>query len=519
MKNLTMSMIIIFTMLMALGCLPQNQEIQQSTQKDQDAEEGRVDNPAEESNTDGSQAATDSDAQKSANNVDDKAASQNAQPQAELSDSELNQVMEQAQDLKELANKVEEIANWCRPGMNKRKGMTNRIGAQEWAKANNAFGFKFLRQMKGNTVFSPYSIERALGMTLDGACGKTASEMLSVLEMPNEARLSLSGRDVEDALKSVNDRTQIEIENSLWPDISMTLPEFYLARIGVGYRNKLIFLDYAADPEKARAIINGAIAHTTHDRITDVIPPDTITDRTKLILTNAVYFKSTWEEPFDEKNTRDEVFYNSDHSITTKMMHDSKELGMVCVGKDFAYYDLVFNSDLPGYRKGNYAMRIILPTVDASMNNRMEQLEVVEKLLLNNYTKKCTPSKFDYINISMPKFKLAPDAINLNHILQNMGIKMAFSDAAEFYAMPNTTPKPSDPSPYLKIDNVFHKAFIEIDEKGVEAAAATAVMLNLLGGPSPEPTIYHFKVDHPFLFMIIEQSTGAAVFMGRVTDL
>ena len=121
----------------------------------------------------------------------------------------------------------------------------------------------------------------------------------------------------------------------------------------------------------------------------------------------------------------------------------------------------------------------------------------------------------------MPKFKLAPAAISLNQMLQTMGMNRAFRDNAEFYAMPNTTPKPTDFSSYLKISDILHKAFIEIDEKGGEAAAATVVVGGKLKNPAvlEPPPVYDFTVDHPFIFMIIEQSTGAAIFMGRVTDL
>ena len=223
-----------------------------------------------------------------------------------------------------------DIADWCRPGM------TDPITAKDWAKANNAFGLKFLRETKGNTVFSPYSVERALGMTLDGACGTTAAEMLAALEMPNAKRLSLSGRDVDDAMKSVNEDTMLEIDNTLWPDKSFTLPADFLARISAGYRNKTVSLDYRADPEKARVTINDDIAKTTHDRIKDLIPRGMIYPNTSLVLTNAVYFKSKWSSPFNEDATKTEQFYNADKPSETKLMHQRGEERRVCIAKDYA---------------------------------------------------------------------------------------------------------------------------------------------------------------------------------------
>ena len=410
-----------------------------------------------------------------------------------------------------------DIADWCRPGM------TEPVSAQEWAKANNAFGLKYLAQTKGNTVFSPYSIERALGMTLDGACATTASEMLAALALPNAMRLSISGRDVDDAMKAVNENTTLEIENTLWPDISLTLPDDYLARINAGYRNKIIKLDYS-DYEKARQTINDDVAKTTHDRIKDLLPNGSIDSSTELVLTNAVYFKSKWLHQFIEEDTKIETFNNSDKEIKTQIMHAVGGNKQVCIADDYAIYDLEFDSAKEG-EKGAYVMRIVLPTINDKhpMEKRMEQLENVERQLSADFTSGCKNAYFDNVYVAVPKFKLAPDTMEIKDILRSMGMKKAFDVEAEFYAMPNATPQPSDPSSYLLISKVFHQAFIEIDEKGGEAAASSAVIMEAqcfgCGGGRDTAQNYYFTVDHPFIYMIMEKSTGAAIFMGRVTDL
>lgn len=435
-----------------------------------------------------------------------------AQNPSDNADTQANQAIpSEPTEVKEYVD----IADWCRPGM------TEPITAQEWAKANNAFGLKFLRQTKGNTVFSPYSIERALGMTLDGACGETASEMLEALEMPNAKRLSLAGRDVDDAMKSVNENTMLNIDNTLWPSKTLTLPADFLARISAGYRNKTIALDYAANPEKARITINDDIAKTTNDRIKNLIPKGSITPATSLVLTNAVYFKSKWKKPFEESQTKLEIFYNSGYPLETKTMHQTGKDHHVCIAKDYAIYDLPFDSSKDG-DKGAYFMRIVLPTIDDShpMGQRMELLKNVENQLSSDFVANCQSRYFNSVYVAMPKFKLAPDTISIVESLKSMGMNRAFGDA-EFYAMPNTTPTPSDPRSYLTIGDVLHKAFIEIDENGGEAAAATAVVMPqvaLFDSPAPAEN-YYFTVDHPFIYMIIEISTGAAIFMGRVTDL
>ena len=237
-----------------------------------------------------------------------------------------------------------------------------------------------------------------------------------------------------------------------------------------------------------------------------------------------MYFKSKWKYQFEERDTKIEKFYNSDKQIQTKIMHQNGGYKSVCIAKEYAIYDLPFNSSLAGDSKGAYKMRIVLPTIDKNhpMNNRMALLKSVEKQLSGDLTSGCRYSSYDNVFVSMPKFKLQPETMNINKMLKTMGMKKAFSsDGAQFYAMPNTTPMPSDRTPYLYISSIYHKAFIEIDENGGEAAAATAVVMSESQsiGPQIPDKNYYFTVDHPFIYMIIEQSTGAAIFMGRVTDL
>ncbi len=496
MKSFAITSIIAASMLLTVGCKTQNQPNQQVNQEIQQQQDAQALTDTQNAQNDAGQANTDA-APKNTN------------------DSEANT---DSPTLPAAPGSYVDIADWCRPGM------TEPINAQEWAKANNAFGLKFLAQTKGNTVFSPYSIERALGMTLDGACGETASEMLSALELPNATRLSLSGREVDDAMKSVNDSTMLEIENTLWPDITISLAKDYLARISAGYQNKSVSLDYKANPEKARITINNDVAKSTHDRIIELLPKGSISDLTRLVLTNAVYFKSKWLHQFEVEETKLETFHNSDKEIKTNIMHAVEKSNRVCIADDYAVYDLDFDSSKEGDLKGAYVMRIVLPTIDDNhpMNKRMDQLEKIEKQLSGDFTSACRNDYFDKVYVSMPKFKLAPDTMSISYILHSMGMNKAFDeDEAELHALVyNAIPKPTS-RPGLYIHNVYHKAFIEIDESGGEAAAATAVVINKKSAARERdiPKIYYFTVDHPFLYMIMEKSTGAAIFMGRVTDL
>ncbi len=435
------------------------------------------------------------------------------EPQAK--DDQSNMVANAEQPDSDIVKAVEyvDIAEACRPGAG------DQISAEDWAKANNAFGYQYLKTTSGNTVFSPYSIERAIGMTLDGACLSTADEMLKALEMPNAKRLSMSGHEVDLKLKNVNDNTLLNIENKIWPDKSLKLPDDYIARLKAGYEIDTISLDYKANPEKARIAINDDIAKATKDRIKDLLPKDSITNDTKLVLTNAVYFKSVWLNPFEESNTKKQKFYGDESEKEVDMMHWTGP-GPVLSCDGYDLFDMAFDSKLTN-DGGNYIFRIILPRVKnvTSKPDRMKALSLTETKLSNNF-KECE-YKNSKIHLSLPKFKLQPDTISIVEVMKSFGIKEAFTDDAKFYAMPNYAAK-VDESPYLKITDIFHKAFIEIDEKGGEAAAATAVVKYAIPSsarPHRPEEIYNFTVDHPFIFVIYERSTNANLFVGRVTDL
>ncbi len=284
-------------------------------------------------------------------------------------------------------------------------------------------------------------------------------------------------------------------------------------------------MDYRNEPEKARQTINDNIARATHGRINNLLPGGSIDTSTRLVLTNAVYFKAKWLHQFVESDTKQETFNSSTGPRKTKIMHAVEKNTSVCIADDYAVYDLEFDSarNKNDY-KGAYILRVILPTIDNEhpMNKRMEQLSKVEEQLTADFMKECQYQYFNKVYVAMPKFKLAPPTKNINDILETLGMKKAFSGRADFYAMANSTPKPDDLSPYLMISVVYHKAFIEIDEQGGEAAAATAVAMEPTrsGSLKKRPTKeYYFTVDHPFIYMIVEKSTQAAVFMGRVTDL
>ena len=346
-----------------------------------------------------------------------------------------------------------DIAEACRPGAGAQ------ISAEDWAKANNAFGYKFLKTTSGNTVFSPYSIERALGMTLDGACLSTADEMLKALEMPNAKRLSMSGHEVDLKLKNVNDNTLLNIENKIWPDKSLKLPEDYIARLKAGYEIDTISLDYQADPEKARITINDDIARATKERIKDLLYPGSISSGTKLVLTNAVYFKSVWQNPFKETDTNKQHFYGDESEKQVDMMHRTESTSILsCDGYDL--FDMVFDSNLSDSDNydgsGSYVFRIILPRVKnvTSKSERMEALSSTETKLFNDF-KECK-YKDGEIHLSLPKFKLQPDSISIVDKMNSFGMKEAFTDDAKFYAMPNEAANVNE-EPYLKISNILHK--------------------------------------------------------------
>jgi serpin B len=365
---------------------------------------------------------------------------------------------------------------------------------------NNDFAVALYQQLAakdGNLFFAPYSISNALAMTYAGARGNTAAEMKTTL------RFNLGDDQLHPAFKKLIAQLdgqgkkrpmQLTIANRLWGQKDYGfLPDFI--KIGQdNYGAGLQEVDYITAHEAARKEINAWVEKQTKDKIKDLIPEGVLNDMTRLVLTNAIYFKAAWMHPFEKKETKPGTFYLAGgKTVKTPMMNAKNDThGFADLG-DFTILQM-------SYEKREQSMLIFLP-------KKKDGLADVEKKLtpenLNAWIKKLSPHVVD---LTMPKFKVTAQ-FKLNDVMKAMGMKDAFIFGKADFSGMATREK-------LYITDILHKAFVDVNEAGTEAAAATAVAIGTASLPPPAT----FNADHPFVFLIRDHATGTILFAGRVVN-
>ena len=369
---------------------------------------------------------------------------------------------------------------------------------QEMVASNNRFALDlyslYREREEGNIFYSPYSLLTALTMTYEGARGQTAEEMASVFYLPDD-QIRWGGMAGLYNTFNQNDREYaLDTANAIWPATNYHFLDDYFSIIERYYRGRIESLDYPADPEGSRLTINQWVEDQTRDKIKDLIPAGLIDPLTRLVLTNAIYFKGQWLTEFDQDLTEDAPFYlNDDQTVTVPMMRRTDDEAIF----DYARLDDLEVLSLP-YRGEEVAMTIILPDQD--------KFEAVEASLdldkINYYRSQLEPQRID---LYLPRFKIETKYF-MNEDLADLGMPSAFSAEADFSGMTGNRD--------LFISAVIHQAFAEVNEEGTEAAAATAVvMLESAAIMSPV-----FRVDRPFIFLIEHLESGTILFMGRVSN-
>ena len=371
---------------------------------------------------------------------------------------------------------------------------------------NNAFAldlYQRLQDQSGNIFFSPYSISSALAMTYAGADGDTAAEMAETLHfLMDQEKLHPSFNALDQYLASLADQDipedqgdpfQLSIANAIWGQENFHFEEDFLNTLAKNYGAGLRLLDYIMEPEESRQVINDWISDQTREKIQDLIPKGAINSDTRLVLSNAIYFKATWLEPFEEIFTDAGMFTGlDDEKIPVTMMHGSDLNFLYYQGDNFQAFQMP-------YVGGEVSMLVILP--DEGYYRDFESALSVETLdqIVDGMV-------YRPIRLTFPKFEFESE-ISLAQILADMGMPLAFSDAADFSGMTGNKD--------LFISDVFHKAYVNVDEEGTEAAAATAVIMSVTSAPADPLEI---TVDSPFLFVIREHQTNTILFMGRVVS-
>jgi serpin B len=370
---------------------------------------------------------------------------------------------------------------------------------QSAVSGNTAFALDLYQQLKaaeGNLFFSPYSISVALAMTYAGARGNTATQMAQTLHFTlDQSQPHPAFAELEARLNSVQQkgRVKLGVANSLWPQKKYDfLPEF-LALAREYYGVEITPVDYVNATEAARSMINEWVETKTEKKITDLIPPGILDDLTRLVLVNAIYFKGDWSSQFDKRNTSDAPFWvMPGESIIVPMMNQTREMR-------YARRDGLQILELP-YAGDDLSMVVLLP----DENDGLDELHAA---LTAGRLEKWTDDLWEMeVNVFLPKFKTT-SAFNLNDELRIMGMPDAFDNTADFSGMNGTK--------WLVIAAVLHKAFVDVNEEGTEAAAATAVVMRAKSMPAP-PVV--FRADHPFLFLIRDNVTRSILFLGRVVN-
>jgi serpin B len=372
-------------------------------------------------------------------------------------------------------------------------------GAKALATANTAFGFSLMKQLVGerptdNVFISPYSVSAALQMVWQGAVAETKTEMDKGLALSNFKTETAGSayKELDQSIKGAAAKVALNVANSIWyaPNIRLN-PEFVSVNQNF-YGAKLSALDFT-DPRSA-GVVNSWVSEATHGKINKIVEPP-LSSMTGLILANAIYFKGNWEHKFDNNATKDEPFHLRDgQQKQTRMMRQTRK---------FSYQeDSGFQAIRLPYVGERLGMLVFLPATNSSPNKLLADLNGDawrEKIMPKFREREGT--------IALPRFKLEFKA-DLVRSLKAMGIQEAFSPTANFFGIADGQ---------LYVSGVDHASFVEVNEEGTEAAAATDVRVALT---SAMPIVKPFQmiVDRPFFFAIEDSSTHSILFMGAIND-
>ncbi len=373
--------------------------------------------------------------------------------------------------------------------------------ADEHANGNNVFALGMYRQLRpadGNIFFSPFSIRTALAMTYAGARGETAAQMKNAL------RFSLDDSALHsafaDSIKTLNTGGgtdyEMSVANSLWGDKSFEFLQPFMDINAHFYGGALERVDFKNNCESARLRINGWVEEQTRKKITNLLTDGSLSADTRLVLVNAVYFKGLWNEQFDRERTQKAPFYCADGKTA--------EAPLMTFGHAQSlpfYSEAGLKAIELGYKGDAISMLIVLPDSAGGLGAIEQTLDepALSRWIAGLHRRS--------VQVFLPRFTLTWGANNIVPQLSSLGMRDAFkAGAADFSGIDGTR--------NLLVSGVFHKAFVDVNEEGTEAAAATGVVVGLTSMPQ-EPEV--FRADHPFLFLIREKTTGSILFMGRMS--
>jgi serpin B len=392
--------------------------------------------------------------------------------------------------------------------------VTSQSDLEALVAGNNTFAFDAYQMLKdnGNIFYSPYSISLALAMTYAGARDSTEQQMADTLHynLPQEllhpsfnslnTELSQRGQGAQD---TTGQGFKLNIVNAIWGQRDYVFLQSFLDTLAENYGAEIRLLDFMNAPESSRITINDWVSNQTEGKISDLIPQGTINTLTRLVLTNAIYFNTAWQNTFSKDLTYDGIFHLlNGNEVTVPMMHQTEQFTYT-KGSDYVAVELPYD--------GNQISMLILLPQTGKFTEFEESLDAAK---VDDILQNLKPRR---VGLTMPKFEFN-SSFNLNETLSKLGMPLAFTptppsgicskDYADFSGM--------DGRCDLYISNVIHKAFVSVDESGTEAAAATAVVMVTSSAPIGE--IVSLVIDRPLIFLIRDIQTGTILFIGRVMN-
>jgi serpin B len=385
-----------------------------------------------------------------------------------------------------------------------------RTDQQIIVEGNNKFALALyakLQARQGNLFFSPYSISTALAMAYAGARGQTEQQMAKALHFPTTVKVN--GSEVVPfrqrfhpafaaIIKDLNARGQkdvyeLTVANALWGQKGYGFLKEFLDTIKAHYDGQLNEVDFVTATETARKTINAWVEKETKNKIKNLIPRGALNSLTRLVLTNAIYFKGNWARQFKKDRTNDAPFtlMNGD-KVNVPMMNQTAEFKYM-EAEDFQALELP-------YVDNELSMIVLLPKEYGGLS------KFEKKLTPENVSNWLARLRKRKVIVSIPKFKMTSQ-FGLVGVLKSMGMRDAFSQRADFSGMNGKKD--------LFISAVIHKAYVDVNEEGTEAAAATGIVVGITS-VQPQPPV--FRADHPFLFLIRDNNSGSILFIGRIMN-
>jgi serpin B len=365
------------------------------------------------------------------------------------------------------------------------------------ADAVDAFGFDLYRAVasaKENVIVSPVSVAFALAMAMEGARGETRRQMTRALHVDGLAQPAGALGRLFATLQSAGHSPGVAVHVADRVYVAERLPvdDGFLARVAGDFGAAPERIDFEGDPDAARQTINAWVARQTADRIRALLPANAVDPMTRLVLVDAVYFRAAWTQPFIAAATHDRPFAAPGGRVSVKTMATFARLR-------YAKLPGLALVELPYV--GSMTMVVALPDDPNGLAGLEDRMATEHRAWIRALSSRD-------VAVELPAWQGDWHAA-LGRALASLGITRAFADAADFTGI--------SPSP-TRIADVFHRAWVRVDERGTEAAAATATVMTRACALPPPPVYVYFRADHPFVYLLRESKTGVILFMGRVVD-